>query len=914
MTETDIENSLLAADFNIKGFQTALQNSTDKVRTLLLVRDGLKMVNTTKSTKLPSSSVQIQIEGNKTLKISSIYRQWSTEDAKGELNDIKEIISEKHDKNLIVMGDFNIDAGKFWDSSYRHHTLAQQLLGICDEFGLKIREGGATFSHPNGKSTLDYFLTSSDVCGQVKILPFGNSDHDSALLTIPYDIKKTNYKKVVSFRSVIKDETAFKEDMKREMTNAVKKMVLSNDIDQQSEIFKEAFNLVLNMHAPKRTKTITTNKPGHSLSAETLSARKERNKVRNAMMKASPDEKKVKMEAFRRIRNRVNSLIKRDRALNSELALQNGINPFRVANSLLGKNQTKDEKIQLKEGEQRVEKEEEVASIINEFFIQKVKDLKKKIDPNLKERPTHRLKGIKSSFKFQFVSVDHVQQIIRKMKTSASTGMDGISSKILKLVTEEVSPSVSLLVNTSFSTGTFPKAFKVAKVIPIFKNKGKREDKSNYRPVSNLSTIGKVIEIAANIQITRFGELTGILGNHQHGFRRGRSTTSALVSSLIKWQHSKEKRKVTGCLLYDLSAAYDTISSEILVEKIKHYGFDQNACNWVQSFTTGRSQAVSIGQSVSRILSLDCGLPQGSPLSCVLFLVYVGDLPSWVQVGHVQGYADDTIHFVEADTEEEVMKKLENEACNIFCFFASNELVANTSKTAFLMFRPTKNATKHKRIIKIGDSLIEESESERILGLQVHQSLEWNDHINKVISKVNYGLATLKQLQGLMRRKALRMITEGIIMSHIRYGISVYMSGAVRLDSHSTQNQILDKLQKKQNDAMRLILNKKRADMLSREKLLEKCNMKSINQIAASAILMENWRAHRFQIDSITREFSKDHSQRGGVSLRTSKDPASFVSISAKLINAADNNFRSTRSVWSAKKQVNKIVEHLPVF
>ena len=179
-----------------------------------------------------------------------------------------------------------------------------------------------------------------------------------------------------------------------------------------------------------------------------------------------------------------------------------------------------------------------------------------------------------------------------------------------------MAPALSLLINTSLTSGIYPEQFKDAKVVPIFKNKGSREDKSNYRPVSNLSTVGKVIEIAATIQITRYSERTGILGQHQHGFRSGRSTTSALISSIIKWQDTKEKKKYTGCLLYDLSAAYDTISSEILVKKAEHYGFNRAACSWLRSFTTGRSQVVSIGQTISEKKELDCGIPQGSPLSC----------------------------------------------------------------------------------------------------------------------------------------------------------------------------------------------------------------------------------------------------------------------------------------------------------
>ena len=184
------------------------------------------------------------------------------------------------------------------------------------------------------------------------------------------------------------------------------------------------------------------------------------------------------------------------------------------------------------------------------------------------------------------ISVEHTVKIIQKMKTSNSSGNDGISSKMLKQVQTEVAPAMSVLVNNSLSMGAVPAQFKQAQITPLFKNKGKKEDKANYRPVSNLSTPAKVLEIAANLQITRYCERVGILWSHQHGFCTGRSTTSAVISSLVKWQTAKEKGQYTGCLLYDLSAAYDTISPELLVKKAELYGFDKTSLDWITSFTT----------------------------------------------------------------------------------------------------------------------------------------------------------------------------------------------------------------------------------------------------------------------------------------------------------------------------------------
>ena len=746
LTETDFDDSRLAIDFRIDGFETYIQRTSGKVRTLLAVKNHLKATDMSKPTNLPTATISIKTKTKSSLIVSSVYRQWSTVDAMSELTDLREIISDSNNKNVVIMGDFNLDATKLYEKSYKHRKLADQLIEISEEFGLEPKFGAPTFAHQHGQSTLDFFLTSKETGGAVEVIPFGNSDHDAAVITLASPTEKNKLsKKQITIRGKIQNKIAFQSEMMSKMSEIVQGMLSTQDINQQASMFMSAFSSILDKHAPIRTIRVAVKKPKHALSTETLEARKERNKARNELMGASGMQRKIKMESFKKIRNRVNSLIKRDRAQKSEFDLRNGKNPFKVADCLLGKQGVNGSEIILVDGQRKITNNKEAAECMNDFFFQKVKELKNKVDRTIVKDPFKNLKEIKSKFKLQLASPDHIGQIIDKLRISNSCGLDGITSKTLKLVKNQVAPVLSLLVNTSFSTGVYPDQFKKAKIIPIFKNKGRKDDKSNYRPVSNLSTIGKVIEIAATIQITRYGERIGMFGDHQHGFRKGMSTTSALLSSLIKWQNSKEKGKFTGCLLYDLSAAYDTISPDILTGKAAKYGFDSLACSWLRSFTTGRSQCVMIGRSLSGVKQLNYGVPQGSPLSCVLFLMYVGDLPEWVKQGHLQGYADDTIHHVEANTEEEAIRKLEEEAKNILAFFASNELLANPTKTAFLMLRPTKSSPEKQAKVILNGTSIEESISERILGIQIQRDLRWDEQVCKVLSKVNYGLSILRQ-------------------------------------------------------------------------------------------------------------------------------------------------------------------------
>jgi len=919
LTETDIENQELAQDFSIDGYGTFTQKSDGKIRTILLVKDNITVKNVTEETLIPSVSIEIEQKGQKPIFISSVYRQWSTANALAELNDLRKILTKSVNKKVVVMGDFNLDVKQLTSKSYCHHKLGKELVNICEEFGLEIKEGGPTYFHNHGSSTIDFFIVREGLPCMVGVESFGNSDHEAASLDIELfksqePLKARSLKcKEIKVRCPIKNEREFKAEMNIAMQEASYNMFMTGDVDEKAKTFISTFKRILDKHAPEKIKKIKALKPKHALSNETLIVRKERNRARNAWLSASPDEKKIRMEAYKRLRNRVNSMIKRDRVTKTEYDLSNGRSPYAIADSLLGKANKKDDRICLVENGKHIKDESETATILNEYFVEKIRMLKKRIDPDAQTDPLSNLSVKKSKFKFQLVSIELVEKIITKMKSSNSCGPDLLTSKMLKLVKSEISPAISVLVNASLESGVYPSMFKEAKVIPLFKNKGKREDKANYRPVSNLSTVGKVIEIAANLQITRYCERIGILGDHQHGFRQGRSTSSALISSLVKWQNAKEQRKYTGCLIYDLSAAYDTICPDILVKKADRYGFDMTACAWLLSFTTNRTQAVKIGMKYSELKVLECGIPQGSPLSCMLFLLYVGDLPDWVQKGRIQGFADDTIHHVSADSAEEAVDKLEKEAKKIFAYFASNELVANPSKTAFLMIRPSKSVTNEMSILVNGVK-IKESISERILGIQVQRSLQWNEQVDKVLRKVNYGIATLRQLRGIIRKKGLKMIAEGIVMSHIRYGISVYLSGSIRIVQSDPLKPELEKLQIKQNDTLRVILNKERKEHVSRMALLEESNMQSVNQIAAGAVLMELWRAKKNNIKSIVDSFGKDKSERRENRIRTSANKNSFISKSALLWNESGKTFQNlTTTETGAKRIVKKFVEKLPM-
>ena len=253
------------------------------------------------------------------------------------------------------------------------------------------------------------------------------------------------------------------------------------------------------------------------------------------------------------------------------------------------------------------------------------------------------------TFEFHKLTVKQVEKILRHMKSSKSSGPDGISSADIRPVITIIAPVLSIVINRSLGEGIFPAVYKCAKVFPVFKNKGSRSEASNYRPISNLPLFGKCQEIAIDIQLREHCERHNLFGSQQHGFRKSRSCSTALLT-LITRLRTERKKKIRGILLYDLSAAYDVLPADIFLEKAKVIGVRDKALAWLTSYLMNRSQVVQINLEISSPRTLTTGTPQGGSCSCLIFALFVGDAQLWLK--------DDNMVLVEANTLNELRVKL----------------------------------------------------------------------------------------------------------------------------------------------------------------------------------------------------------------------------------------------------------------
>ena len=361
---------------------------------------------------------------------------------------------------------------------------------------------------------------------------------------------------------------------------------------------------------------------------------------------------------------------------------------------------------------------------------------------------------------------------------------------------------VTYLFNLSFKTGYIPDDYKCAKVIPIHKS-GDMSKFDNYRPISILPAFSKLLEKIAAVQMIRFLEKYEILYSLQFGFRPKHDTTQPLLQLLNKVYESlnKPSSEYTISVFIDLKKAFDTVDIPILLSKLKRYGFRNKAHDWFTSYLTNRSQYVNIGNATSSKRSITHGVPQGSVLGPILFLLYINDLHN-ATILYTLLFADDTSFLFSGRNLQELVELVNTELEKAFCWFKANKLSLNVSKTKYMIFRNPKMLLDDNLSIKIGNEEVERigqdcpTKSFKFVGIMIDEFLSWNYHINHVANKISSSLYALRQVKNLLPVKIKKLLYNSMVKPHLDYGILVW--------GQSLQTIRLEKLQKK---SVRLITN-----------------------------------------------------------------------------------------------------------
>ena len=572
-------------------------------------------------------------------------------------------------------------------------------------------------------------------------------------------------------------------------------------------------------------------------------------------------------------------------------------------------------KIETKEG--IIEDPLQVAEEFNTFFKEKIEKLEANINKNPNIDPLSELKKkMKHSnlkFSLRTVKEKEVLKILKALKGKKSYGLDGITSEFLKIGAEVLAIPLTWIINTSITTGKFPEDWKISKIIPLFK-KGNRRTTKNYRPVALLSVAGMILEKVVAMQIEEFFESNDLFGSFQFGFRRGKSTVSELLTLFDILLDAKQDKKEILLIMYDLSSAFDLADHKILIAKLKVYGFDSKALKWVESYLENRKQFVTVAGEMSKTININTGVPQGSRLSPLLFICLMADLDLWTRDSLITNFADDTQSVIVKDEKAEAVEIAKKEANSVIGFFENNNFVNNADKAAILYNSGGKGDSI--TIEGIGGEKITSTDSEKLLGLHINSSFEWNTHIEKLVIELKKRMGLLKRIKQRVPKEKLIIIAEAIFNSKIRYGIAAYLIPIFEREEVKTEklSPHAKELQVVQNSMVRVIQGLKRANHVNMKKERDKLKMLSVNQMAVYHTVMEAYNiTNKNASDQLQKKLNiheGKHSERSAannelyVPEKPRKKCTGFSYIGPKLYNMIPKNIKEAKTTDDFKTKL----------
>ena len=378
-----------------------------------------------------------------------------------------------------------------------------------------------------------------------------------------------------------------------------------------------------------------------------------------------------------------------------------------------------------------------------------------------------------SSFVLFPVTTHEIEDEISNLNPSKSTGPYSLPTKILKILKSLLSGPLTCLFNCSFSTGVVPSKLKVARVIPVHKN-GPRAVISNYRPISLLSVFNKILEKLMYNRLITFLEKNQVLFNGQFGFRSNHSTLHAILLIADKIQKAIERNQYSCGIFLDLSKAFDTVNHTILIKKLEYYGIRGIAKDWFCSYLSNRKQLVSIGNVTSDLKPITCGVPQGSVLGPLLFLLYINDFSKSAPDLDFHLFADDSNLFCSHKSLQCLEAKVNVELNNVNNWLCVNKLSLNIDKSNFVIFHPSQKKVQYPINLIINNKILEEKKYVKCLGIIMDCNLNWKQHIHELSKKVSRSIGILSKLRHYVPQSILIQIYYSIVFPFLIYGVLIW--------------------------------------------------------------------------------------------------------------------------------------------
>jgi retron-type reverse transcriptase len=439
-----------------------------------------------------------------------------------------------------------------------------------------------------------------------------------------------------------------------------------------------------------------------------------------------------------------------------------------------------------------------IANNFNSYFVNIGSDLARNI-PSTDTNFHQLLNNINSppnSFFLSPTDSDEINLICKTLKSGASCGHDDVKPDIVKSVSDLISSPLAIIFNLSLSSGSVPKKLKCAKVVPIFKN-GENDVFSNHRPISILPVFSKILERLIHKRLYKFVSCYNLLHENQFGFRPGLSTEMAILQVYNNIISALDSRKHTVGVFLDLSKAFDTINHDILLSKLAHYGIRGIALEWFRSYLNDRFQFVTYNSHKSPLLNISTGVPQGSILGPLLFILYINDLFYVCKHSSTTLFADDCNIVASHKNFDQLIEFVNHDLCNISTWFMANKLSLNIKKSNYMFFKNRfSNRTYDDIHITINDNNISRVSSTKFLGIILDECLTWNNHSIQIANLVSKYSGILYRLKQFLNCDVLFSLYQTLVIPHIMYCNLIWAD---------RNNCTLDNIHRKQKRIIRFV-------------------------------------------------------------------------------------------------------------
>lgn len=675
------------------------------------------------------------------------------------------IVSSKSDYTILC-GDLNIDFNK-------KHINTKLLRDIFNSFQLDTITTtlGNTriFTNKNGhtsSSCIDYMVTTVPrVFFDCELVDSNIADHFAHILRLKSIKNQVNKKEVTSKRALSTENIS---EFRSRLLMINWSFLFDTNINDGFNLFVENIIWCYNISCPRKTRCI---RPSQYRNWVTKNIAKEGEDLKNLFWLMTNLESQELRDTYKIKKREYRNNIKTAKANYYNNKINTSSNKTRetwnIINSKLGKNCRNSRDISLRTDSNIINNPHEIANMFAHHFSSISEQItSSQFGKNLALPCTKMQSHIQYEFNSTPITHQEVMTTLAQIKNKKTSGIDELSILTILNIIDIIIQPFAYLMNQSLFQGHFPNLFKTALVIPLYK-KGNNEDIDNYRQISLLNALSKLLEKIISNRLISYFETNNILCPSQHGFRSNKSTETASCHMLNYIYEGLDNGKLVVSLLFDLSKAFDMVCSDFLIDKLSSCGLPKNILLWIKSYMEGRNMIVDVSGSRSNMQNVKLGVPQGSVLGPLLFLIYINDLPNYITKGLVTMFADDTTVTVIADNQQQLVSIIGCVLDEFSAWCQRNRLILNENKSTAIQYYIRKASPVEACLNKF----IQFSDQTKFLGSYIDNRLTWDEQVEHTCKKLSKAHYAIKNMKDSLNESGLLNIYYAMAYSHIALNI-----------------------------------------------------------------------------------------------------------------------------------------------